>query len=107
MIVIDAQGIVQRAHSGLDQDLAANLPKILDKLLAGENTYQEPLDEYLEQLKQREEQLEAAIKAADLPPGSTVEDRALPQAKIAPQSAPKNFKLMPAPGFCCSGSRVT
>ncbi|MEE9602940.1 MAG: redoxin domain-containing protein, partial [Thermoguttaceae bacterium] len=96
MIVIDGEGIVQDAHTGLDPGLAANLPMKLDKLLDGENIYQEALDEYLRQREFYEQQLEAAAKAADSGEEPTVEEHALPKAEIAPQSAPQNFKLIPA-----------
>jgi len=95
-VVIDAKGTVQLAHSGVDPELNVKLPQTIDKLLAGEDVYQEALDEYIKQRKLREERMEAAAKAADVEPGSTVEEHSIPQARIAPQSAPKNFKLMPA-----------
>ncbi len=79
MLIVGAKGTVQDVRMGLDPNLAATLPKKLDKLLAGENLYREQLDAY-------KEQMERALEAA---------------RPIADSTPPKTFKL--APLWQCTG----
>lgn len=79
--VIDAKGVLQYVEEGIDpevQDPDAALAERLEKLLAGEDIYQEPLEEYRKLVKQRQRRLEALV-----------------DAKIAERSEPKTFKLTP------------
>ena len=50
MFILDANGMVQDCDVGANPRLAEILPAKLDKVLAGENIYQEPLKAYLELL---------------------------------------------------------
>jgi thiol-disulfide isomerase/thioredoxin len=89
--IIDAKGIVQDYEAGVDPGLAQVLPEKIDKLLAGEEIYEAPLKRYQEELKQYEKFLTSENQEAES--GAQVEERAIPQAKIAEPSEPHAFKL--------------
>jgi len=92
--IIDAKGVVQYSQVGVPQvpDLAAALSEKLEKLLAGEDIYQEPLEAYRKRLKEYEQRLEASADSQSS--GETgVKKLEIPRAEIAKRSQPKTFKL--------------
>jgi len=91
--IIGADGIVQDFEIGAKPDLETVLPEKLDKLLAKEDLYREPLAEYNKQLEAYERALEAS--KAGSPEGPRAEEVKIPEAEIAPRSQPKTFKLAP------------
>ena len=101
MFILDANGVVQDFHVGGDPDLADVLPEKLEKLLAGEDIYQEPLALYNKELEDYERALEASetktseteTSKPDTPEGTVVEEHRIPQAKVAPRTEPETFKL--------------
>ncbi len=94
LFILGSDGVVQDYEIGGNPQLAATLTEKLEKLLAGENIYQEPLKLYQDQLKRYEEQLKTAAET-EAPDGALVEQHEIPQAKIAERSEPKTFKLTP------------
>lgn len=92
--LIDAKGVVQFYEVGVPQgaDLAAALSEKLEKLLAGEDIYQKPLQEYQQRLKEYERQLEASADSRS-PGRPAVEEIEIPRAEIAQRSEPKTFNL--------------
>ncbi|MHC4180611.1 MAG: redoxin domain-containing protein, partial [Planctomycetota bacterium] len=92
--IIDAKGVVQYFEVGVPQvkDLAADLSEKLEKLLAGEDIYQEPLEAYQARLQKYERLLEGSADSGS-PGQPKVEEIEIPQAQIAERSEPKSFKL--------------
>ncbi len=100
MFILDAQGVVQDFHVGGNPDLADVLPEKLEKLLAGEDIYQEPLAQYNKELEDYERAMEASETKTpetetetETPEGAVVERHRIPQAKVAPRTEPETFKL--------------
>ena len=89
--IIDANGIVQDYEGGANPNLATTLPEKIEKLMAGENIYEEPLKRYEEELKKENEQFQAAQSQNGN--GSKVEERAIPKAEIAKPTQPIAFRL--------------
>lgn len=76
MVVLDARGVVQDYENVFDPDLAETLPQKLEKLLAGENVYEETLRQY----------------TAPTPQASTTESQMAPAA-IAKRSEPAKLRM--------------
>lgn len=96
MVIIGKDGIIQDCESGGNPKLAEVLPEKIDKLLAGENIYEAPLQEYREQIKRYREAMEkeaATQHEGGEPPA--MEEQKLPETKIAPKSEPAALKLSP------------
>ena len=84
---------------GDNPKLATELPEKLEKLLGGADLAKEAAAKYQEHFKEITTRIEAGIedafqgKTADKSGDKTSADVPLPQAKIAPHSDPKTFKL--------------
>lgn len=94
MFIIDAQGVLQDYEIGADPQLPDILPAKLDKLLAGEDIYHEPLKAYQDWRKQYEEQMQAARSEAS--DSGRTEQQEIPYAELAPRSDPQTFRLVPS-----------
>jgi thiol-disulfide isomerase/thioredoxin len=94
MFLLDGKGVVQDFEDGPNPDLAAQLPQKLEKLLAGEDIYQQPVENYQKQVKQYEKMQEEAAKAgaAGQP---AVKDTEIPRAQVAARSEPRTLRLTP------------
>lgn len=77
MVILDPDGVVQDYENVLDPDLAENLPANLEKLLAGQNIYEQTLQQF-------------AAPAVD---GSVEGQVAV--AEIAPRNEPEILKMSP------------
>jgi thiol-disulfide isomerase/thioredoxin len=88
MIVLGPDGAVQTIDVGYQPQLAVELPRKIDRLLAGENLYQ------LAQREQeaRQQTFESSLANGNQEGGEGVE---IPRAKIAPRSEPKKLALQP------------
>ena len=91
--IIAANGIVQDSESGANPKLAEVLPAKLKKVLAGENIYDAPLKRYQQAMKQFAETMEKKAPESDAASGPVMEERKVPEAKIAPASKPATLKL--------------
>jgi thiol-disulfide isomerase/thioredoxin len=92
--ILGADGIVQDYETGGNPKLAEALPEKIEKLLAGENIFEKPLQEYQEQLKQYAKMVETASADNDAAPNEPiVQERQLPQVKTAERSEPTGMKL--------------
>jgi len=94
MILIDANGVVQDYEIGANPQLTTLLPKKLERLLAGEDIYQEPLREYQQQLAEYERAMEQAEQPRG-PDDPSVQEVPLPETQIAPRGEPSAMKLTP------------
>ncbi len=91
LFVLDGNGVVQHYEVGASPKLAAELPKTIDALLVGGDTYQAQRQEYERQLQQFEASLDQADAGSEaLPRGQPV-----PEVEIAPRSQPRSFRLEP------------
>ena len=91
LFVLDGNGVVQHYEVGASPKLAAELPKTIDTLLAGGDTYQAQRQQYEQQLQQFEASLDQAEAGGEaLPRGEPV-----PEVEIAPRSQPRSFRLEP------------
>ena len=93
--IIGVDGIVQDYEVGGNPKLTEELPEKIEKLLAGENIYEEPLRKYQEQLDQYAKMLEKTSDSELVPDGPIVEERQLPETKTAERSEPASLKLTP------------
>jgi thiol-disulfide isomerase/thioredoxin len=84
MFIVGPKGLVQYFETGGNPQLAAILPEKIDKLLAGEDIYEEPLEQYEKQLEQFANP-EAAMQ----------QESEIPQADVAPKSEPEKLALAP------------
>ena len=93
--ILDAAGVVQDYEIGGNPQLATVLPEKLDKLLAGQNIFQEPLAAYQKELEEYERSLDAPPE--EQTPGEGAQDTTIevPEAKIAQRTEPKTFRLSP------------
>ncbi len=88
VFIIDAKGVVQHCELAGNPKLVDTLPTMLDKVLAGEDIFQEPLKMYLQELENLKKD------AKSLNEGVAME-QPIPQAKIAAKTEPATFKLTP------------
>jgi len=94
--IIDAAGVVQDCEIGGNPELTTVLPTKLQKLLAGEDIYAEPLRVYQEKLAEYERALETPPE--EQTPDETAiagEDIPIEPTEIAGRSDPKTFRLDP------------
>ena len=97
--IIDNKGIVQHCEGGLNPKYAESLQTKVDKVLAGEEIYQEPRKQYLEQIEGLRQFAEATKTERPEPKAGdavVVKEEPLPKAEIAPRSEPRVLKLTPA-----------
>lgn len=97
MFIIDAKGIVQDCEAGGNPKLAEALPAKIEKVLAGEDIFQEPLSRYhqqLEELKQSAKALEASADASTIS-DSIVKEERIPEAKVNDRSEPSKLRFSP------------
>ena len=88
MFVLGTDGTVQSIDVGYQPQLAVDLPRKLDRLLAGEDLYQQAL---------REQEAKQQAFSTSLSGGNQGSDDSaeIPKAKIAPRSEPKKISLQP------------
>lgn len=97
--IINDKGIVQHWEGGLNPKYADSLKTNLDKVLAGEDIYQEPLKQYLEQVEGLRKFAESTKHEAPEPKtgdAAIIKEEPLPKTEIAPRSQPRVLKLAPA-----------
>lgn len=97
MFVIGPNGIVQDCEVGGNPQLTEDLSAKIEKLLAGENIYEKRIAEYQEQLRLYAKMLDVAPEGEMASISEPmVEERKLPETKIAERSEPATFKLASA-----------
>ena len=92
LFVLDGKGTVQHYAIGANPGLAQELPKTIETLLAGENTFEAQKKEYQEQLRKMEEAVDKAEASAT---ESASEEPSVPEAQIAARSEPRSVRLKP------------
>ncbi|MBN2473303.1 MAG: TlpA family protein disulfide reductase [Pirellulales bacterium] len=96
IFILGADGIVQDFEFGGNPELATALPQKIERLLAGENIYAEPLAAYQKDLEEYEKSLntppDETVPGEDAPAGEKIP---LPLTEIAPRSEPTTFRLAP------------
>ncbi len=98
MFILDAKGVVQDCEGGFDPKLLETLPAKIEKLLKGQDVFDEPLkrhQEEIEQLKRYAKEFELAAEKPAAPEGLAVTEEKLPEVKISPRSEPAHLKLSP------------
>jgi outer membrane lipoprotein-sorting protein len=96
--IINEKGIVQHCEGGLNPKYAEALQAKLDKVLAGEEIYQEPLKQFLEQVEQLRQFAESTKTEPPEPKqgdATVVKEVPIPAARTAERSAPSRLKLAP------------
>ena len=96
--IVNDKGIVQHCERGANPKYVESLHEKIDKVLAGEEIYQEPMKAYLKEIKQFQDYATMPEgEAAEPPPGDgvVVKEERLPEAKTADRSEPSTFKLAP------------
>ena len=91
LFLLDASGVLQDYEIGGNPQLDTDLPEKINKLLAGQDIYHQPLEEYRKRLEEYERALETP--ESELPQGGAAAEQRIPQAKIVAASQPKTFKL--------------
>lgn len=86
LFLVDKQGRIEDNEIGLNPQLAEELPKRIDRLVAGELLAAEARSRYAERVRKFEQAQQAAGSGPDAAP-------ALPQAKVAPAREPKQLKM--------------
>ena len=95
-IIINDKGIVQHCECGPNPRYAESLQTKLDRVLAGEEIYQEPLKQYEDQIEQFKKYAnEPETAAAEPADKGIVKVEHLPEVKIAQRSEPTAFRLAP------------
>ncbi|MBI2825016.1 MAG: redoxin domain-containing protein [Planctomycetia bacterium] len=86
MFLLGPDGTIEAMEIGFQPRLAVDLPRKLDKLLAGESLYKQARAEYEARQKAFEDSLASGNQAA-------ADDALIPQATIAPKSEPAKLTL--------------
>lgn len=95
--VLGPDGLVQDCEAGGNPKMTEELTEKIEKLLAGENIYEKPMQQYQEQLKRYAKMLDLAPEGEPTAIGEPlVEERKLPEVKTAERSEPTTFKLASA-----------
>ncbi|MDZ7617987.1 MAG: redoxin domain-containing protein, partial [Patescibacteria group bacterium] len=90
LFVLDGKGVVQYYAIGANPRVKEELPKVIETLLAGSNTFESQQKQYQEQLRQTEEILDRAETSS----AESMEAEPLfPEARITPRSEPRNMRL--------------
>lgn len=99
MFIINDKGIVQHCEAGVNPKFVESLQTKLDKVLAGEDIYEEPMKQYQEQVEELRQFAKLSESASTEPPaggdGVPVKEERLPEVKTAERSEPTAFKLAP------------
>lgn len=85
LYLVGPNGLVQDYEVGGNPNLAETLPQKIEKLLAGENIYEEPLKRYQKELEQLSSPEAASME----------QETEIPQADVAPKTEPTSLKLAP------------
>jgi hypothetical protein len=96
--IIGADGVVQDYQSGANPNIVAELTQKIEKLLAGENIFEAPIQAYQQEMKQYASRLEKESAASDEEferEEPKMEEQRLPEIAPAERSAPASFKLAP------------
>ncbi|HEY2840540.1 MAG TPA: redoxin domain-containing protein [Pirellulales bacterium] len=88
MIILGVDGAVQAIDVGFHPRLAVDLPRTLDRLLAGEDLAQLALGDF----EARQKAFEASVAAGNQ---DTSDTAVIPRAQIAPRTEPTRLKLSP------------
>ena len=86
MFVLGTDGTVQSVDVGYQPRLAVDLPKKIDRLLAGDNLYEQAAREH----QARQHAFETSLASGN---AETADAAAIPKAQIAPRSEPQHAKL--------------
>jgi len=86
MILLGADGTVQAIDEGFQPQLAADLPRKIDRLLAGENLAQRAIKDF----ESRQKSFDESVASGN---HDTSDTAVIPTAKIAPRTEPKRLKL--------------
>jgi len=86
MLLIGPDGTVQSIDVGFQPMLAVELPRKIDRILNGENLFEQAQREH----QARQQAFETSLASGNADSGDTVD---IPKATIAPRSEPKHFKL--------------
>ncbi|MCS7303998.1 MAG: redoxin domain-containing protein [Thermoguttaceae bacterium] len=92
--LIGKDGRVQDYQIGLPPNLETELPAKIEKLLAGQDIYQQALAPFQERVRQYEAALQRAMEGKP-PEGIFQQQMEIPPAKIEPKSEPTGFRLQP------------
>lgn len=94
VVIVDAAGVMQDCEIIDNPNLATDLPGKLEKLLAGEDIYREPLARFQKQWRQHEKMMEAQAKGLTPEAGAGDQQAVpIPRAEIAEQTRPRTFQL--------------
>lgn len=101
--LLGPDGVVQGCEGGVNPQYIDELPAHIEKLLAGENVFEKPLQEFKDKLEKYAKMLEtaAAGDATGAAGEGIVENREIPEVKIAERTEPAKFKL--ASAWKCDG----
>lgn len=94
--IIGPDGTVQDCEAGGGPTLVNELPEKIEKLLAGQNIFETPMKQYEEKLREYARMLEVSPEREPAAGGSLVEERKLPEVKMAERSEPSTLKLTSA-----------
>jgi len=86
MILLGADGAVQGIDFGFNPRMTADLPRVLDRLLAGEDLAQREVADF----EARQKAFEASVAAGNQ---DTSDTAVIPRAQIAPRTEPSKLKL--------------
>ncbi|HVU88009.1 MAG TPA: redoxin domain-containing protein [Pirellulales bacterium] len=86
MFILAADGTVESIDVGFQPKLAVELPRKIDRLLAGDSLYQQALREH----QARQQAFETSLESGNAGATDTVE---IPKAHIAERSEPQQLKL--------------
>ncbi len=86
MFLIGPDGTVQAIDVGFQPMLAVELPRKIDRILNGENLYEQAQREH----QARQQAFETSLASGNADNGNAVD---IPKATIAPRSEPKHLKL--------------
>ena len=90
--LVGKDGRVQDYQLGLQQDLETQLPEKIEKLLAGQDIYQQAQAQFQEKVRQYEAALQRAIEGKP-PEGLFQQEMEIPPAKLEPKTPPTTFRL--------------
>lgn len=92
--VLGANGLIEVFETGYSPTLEADLVAKLEKLLAGQSVFRDQFNQFEAQRKDYLTWLDKWVKDG-LFVGQGVEEKEIPEAKIAPRTEPKAFALEP------------
>jgi len=92
LLLVDSQGVIQYMETGVRPDLGEQLRLRIERVLAGENVYREPVEIYEQELNQFREVFEKCLQE-DLYVFPSALEPIQERPRIAPRSEPKHHQL--------------